>query len=246
VKYFTLKRLSGTVDYDLHVNLSTVKVHLDSTGKLVCDNDAIVIGVTKREIGVNTGAADLIKTQIPNNLGIYYSVDNQVEEQKSIYQSGAHSYDYPHSCIWLKDVSGSKQNVPIDEKPQLVSIFLKDENGNILDREDIPVVYDGADGAPSYYLDLSNDYDQLYYNNNKIIPNQTDFESVITFYKGVDKQNLNASNSTVTITSPWNNKGEYSISYDAGSINLTIDWDKIDLSDLINNGKIPNQIEYKI
>lgn len=90
-----------------------------------------------------------------------------------------------------------------------VTLVLKDNNGEILDQQTIPVLYNGENGEDAYTLILSNENDTFIQGNNEQTKTTT-----LSLYKGTTLQTLTASNiefspSTVldnfTITKTVNN-----------------------------------------
>lgn len=179
-KNFTLVVLEGNTDYDLYVKPDVIKAYQDSDGNWIYDDSTFDIEVWSKTVGVVNSVPSKYDG-IPEGYTVSYTVDGGQEVE----------------ITTLSDI-----NVPTvndnETRPNKISVQLKQEN-TLVDWVELAILYDGTkgikgdkgdkgdDGASAYYIDLSNDFDQLYNQQidgvKTLLPNQS-FETEVRLYKG--------------------------------------------------------------
>ena len=145
---FKIIKLNGTIDYDLKVTPTYIKV--DNNGN--CSSSDIKVSLLKSSIGTNNREVEEIKNT-PEGYSVKYSVDgsttfNSLEDLKnSISVDSSNSY-YTIN-LYKEDLMVDTVNVEL----------LKDGK-------------DGVDGNSPYHIELSNDFDLIYTVDGKVNGNQ--------------------------------------------------------------------------
>ena len=169
-KDFKLKRLVGSVDYDLHVSKRVIK--LSPAGVLSDISKTFTVQVKSKELGKKSSAIYLSPNQLPIDYTVWYQWSDEVS-----------SYKVDSDSI---DISKKIFNTQEGELPSLF-LTLKHSTLGEIDRQVIECVRDGKDGTANH-IELSDDFNQIYVLNNIPIANQPAFETVVTYFVGTDQQ----------------------------------------------------------
>lgn len=191
-KVFTLAVIEGQYDYDLWVSPDYITTTVDSENNINYGNQTIDIKISQKSIGAHTSEKQFIT--IPEEFILSYNCDDgsEVVLTDAIVEEG----EDPYYRINLEDLLKEDS----DNKLKKITISLtKKSDSTLIDWSEVAVLYDGKNGekgekgddglpgASAYYIDLSNDFDQLYNQQidgvKTLLPNQS-FNTQIRLYKG--------------------------------------------------------------
>lgn len=136
----------GTEDYDLVIDPSVVTINREGT----LSHKSIDVQVRKTKRSLPTYGSTVLSA-LPDNIGVFYSVDGGTRNLLTY---------------------GSDLNVELIAPKQSILVQLVNTQTNtVMDQQTISVLRDGANGENSYTAFLSNDIEQCYTVNNRIIGN---------------------------------------------------------------------------
>lgn len=226
-KTFTLLVLEGTEDFDLWISPDFISVYYDEQQDAYnTDVEKIEVKVTKRDIGTKSSAFEYIHT-LPQNLSLNYKIDGRA--------GGPIAFNNQTGIINVDDNW-------IQEKNKKISISLDNATlGRAIDFSEVAILYDGKkgdkgdDGNSAYFLDLSNDYDQIYRHEGALIPNQS-FTTNVYLYKGAEQVTI-PDDATFKITNAQEVFGQESVRVDengVGVITISFTDEQVSLNTNVN------------
>ena len=177
IKTFKLKVLNGTKDYDLDVSPTFIKKNKNKQ----YSESAITVNIIERDIATDSKTVTTL-TSFINGLSIKYFYNNDSNNQKELKTLG--------DKIPVANVDGYN-----DEINKVTVNLYKD--GEPIDQVFVECISDGFDGS-SYHLELTNEYEQLYVTDNKVVFEQT-VETNYSLFNGIVDANGDISTITVTI-----------------------------------------------
>lgn len=157
----------GTEDYDLVIDPSVVTI--SSEGTLSHKSIDVQVRKTKRSLPTY---GSMVLSDLPDNIGVFYSVDGGTRNLLAY---------------------GSDLNVELIAPKQSILVQLVNTQTNtVMDQQTISVLRDGANGENSYTAFLSNDIEQCYTVNNRIIGNTQRISTEIGVMLGSKQINLDS------------------------------------------------------
>lgn len=171
-KTFKTKILNGTKDYDLDITPTFIKKNKNG----VYSTSEILVNITERDIATNSKVINKLEL-LPDNIYFEYYYNNDNENVIKINNGEPLGYKIP-----VEGVNEYQNNV------EKVTINLYKDNTNI-DQAIVECVSDGVDGS-AYHLELSNEFDQVYTINNKILPGQTGITTTVQLFNGTQAENI--------------------------------------------------------
>lgn len=193
-KTFKIIILNGTKDYDLDINPTIVRK--DKHGNYT--PSSLTLNVIESNISTTNRNSIKIGT-LPSGYTLQYFVDN--------VQSGA-PYDLSIDSEFNFEVL----------KPNSYIRFELNSGDTPVDYAIVECVSDGVDGS-AYHLELSNEFDQVYTINKKILPGQTGITTTVQLFNGT--QSASISDLAVTnfdgISTTGISGNTVSISFDEGA-----------------------------
>lgn len=145
-KQFKVIVSQGTEDYDLVIDPSVITI--SSEGKL--SHKSIDVQVRKTKRSLPTYGSTIVST-LPDNIGVFYSADGGTRNLLTY---------------------GNDLNIELIAPKQSILVQLVNTQTNmVMDQQTISILRDGANGENSYTAFLSNDIEQCYMINNRIIGN---------------------------------------------------------------------------
>jgi hypothetical protein len=115
---------------------------------------------------------------------------------------------------------------------------LGENSYQLYDEAIVELVKNGTDGNSAYVVDLSNDFDQVYVDNGKLIPNQT-VSTDIYLYKGTERLNITSQNIDTTSLDEIVGNGKYAnyelTNGDQGYVTLTLTFNPIAVNDSVKS-----------
>lgn len=147
---FKIIKLNGTIDYDLKVTPTYIKV--DNNGK--CSSDDIKVSLLKSSIGTNNREVEEIKNT-PEGYSVKYSVDGSTT---------------------FVNLDNLKNSIIVDSSNSYYTINLYNKDGSMVDTVNVELLKDGKDGVDGnspYHIELSNDFDLIYTVDGKVNGEQT-------------------------------------------------------------------------
>lgn len=189
-KTFKLNVSHGTKDYDLDVFPTFIKKNKDKQ----YSESAITVNITERDITMHSKVVTTL-TSFTEGLSITYFYNNDSDRQNNLETIGnkipvANVEGYNDEINKIT-INLYKQEKPIDQ------VFIECVSDGI----------DGTDGISPYYIELSNDYDQILTTNNKIVTNQA-IETTLSIYCGNEIITANSEN----IECRYENKDLFTVS----------------------------------
>ena len=192
VKTYTLQKLSGTKDYDLWITpdyfLCTYDADSNITG--LDPTDGITIKITEKEVSSISTPAKFVN-ELPSGYRLEYTVDGMTSEVDSSMYS-----EYDGVVAVIPNHKFDHSEFYDSDPPRKITISLYNEQSQLVDFSEVAILRDGKkgdkgeDGASAYYLDVYNDFDQLYRYNGEILPGQI-YESEFDLYKGASIVSIN-------------------------------------------------------
>ena len=219
IKTFKLKVLNGTKDYDLDVSPTFIKKNKNKQ----YSESAITVNITERDIATDSKTVTTL-TSFTEGLSIKYFYNNDSGNQKKLEILG--------DKIAVANVEGYN-----DEINKVTINLYKDSEP--IDQVFVECISDGFDGS-SYHLELTNEYEQLYVTDNKVVFEQT-VETNYSLFNGIVDANDDISTITVTIDGGRECKIEnYNTGITAATIHDSISITPIDkkVSIVFNTGQI--------
>ena len=196
VKTFKIKNLNGAIDYDLDVSPTFIKKNKNKQ----YSETGITVNITKRDIATDSKTVTTL-TSLTDGLSIkyYYNNDsNNLIDLKTLGDKIPVAADGYNDEVNKITINLYKQEEPIDQ------VFVE-------------CVSDGIDGS-AYHLELSNEFDQVYTINKKILPGQTGITTTVQLFNGT--QEVSISDLTVSnydsISTTGINDNIVSISFNEG------------------------------
>ena len=156
VKTFKVRNLNGTIDYDLNVSPTYIKI--DKEGEL--ETSELTIGIIQKDISINEKTVTNT-TVIPSGYTI------KVEENKK--DGSKNTSSYTNNELELT------HSISDNNLSYITVSLINDETSGVVDYVKVETLRDGSKGDDgiSYTLDLSNDMGQIYTSNNLVIGSQT-------------------------------------------------------------------------
>lgn len=225
VKTFKIKNLNGTIDYDLDVSPTFIKKNKNKQ----YSESAITVNITERDIATDSKTVTTL-TSFTEGLSITYFYNNDSDRQNDLETLG--------DKIPVTNVDGYNDEI------NKITINLY-KQGEPIDQVFVECVSDGIDGS-AYHLELTNEYEQLYVTDNKVVFNQT-AETNYTLFNGVVDANDDISTITVTIDGGRECKIEnYDVNYTGKTTSgITITPKDKKVSIVFNTGEIFNKRDIK-
>lgn len=226
VKTFKIKNLNGTIDYDLDVSPTFIKIDKNKQ----YSESAITVNVTERDIATDSKTVTTL-TSLTEGLSITYFYNNDSDKQNDLKTLG--------DKIPVANVDGYNDEI------NKITINLY-KQGEPIDQVFVECVSDGFDGS-SYHLELTNEYEQLYVTDNKVVFNQT-AETNYTLFNDILDANDDISTITVTIDGGRECKIEnYDVNYTGKTTSgITIIPKDKKVNIVFNTGEIINKRDIKV
>ena len=177
-KDFKLKKMCGTMDYDLYIPYGYFKIY--STGRI--SPTELPVQVKRKELGTpQTNVTVLKPNELPSGYSLTYKWSGEVEQ--SVPQSG---------MIPAKSALTDEDSL---------MVYLKHNNATI-DFASVEVVKSGQDGSSSKLIELSNDLDQIFVGaDGKLVAGQA-YEIYASLFEGTTQEDLDAQNVIVESDHP--------------------------------------------
>ena len=160
---FNIKRIQGTHDYDLWSDRTYIK--MDPNGNLNCSSAAIRI--TSKPVNSNVSRVEYLD-MVPADCSVVY---NDGVDSSALFNAGAKLTNFTFDS---------------DTDTKTVELF---RNGERVDIIYIDVI---RDGESAYFIDLSNDMDQVYVDAHNITVVEQTFTTTPTLFRGSTSLNIPA------------------------------------------------------
>lgn len=168
-KTFKIAVLNGTLDFDLDVSHTVIK--RNKLGNY--STDEIAVYVTKRDIATDAKQVDRISVDTFSEYGLevvyYFNNDNNS----------------------TNPLTSNNISIPNNNIEKLTLLLYRHKQ--LIDSATVDCVFDGIDGS-AYHLELSNEMDQVYVTDNKILISGQTILSTINLYNntiGADNDIIN-------------------------------------------------------
>lgn len=177
-KDFKLKKMCGTMDYDLYIPYGYFKIY--NTGRI--SPTELPVQIKRKELGTpQTNVTVLKPNELPSGYSLTYKWSGEVEQV--IPQSG---------------VIPAKGSLTDEDS---LMVYLK-HNNTTIDFVSVEVVKSGQDGSSSKLIELSNDLDQLFVGTDgKLVAGQA-YEIYASLFEGTTQEDLDAQNVIVESDHP--------------------------------------------
>ena len=168
-KTFKIAVLNGTLDFDLDVSHTVIK--RNKLGNY--STDKIMVYVTKRDIATNAKQVDRISVETFSEYGL------EVE------------YYFNNDKNSAKPLTSNNISIPNNNIEKITLLLYRHKQ--LIDSVTVDCVFDGIDGS-AYHLELSNEMDQVYVTDNKILISGQTILSTVNLYNntiGADNDIVN-------------------------------------------------------
>lgn len=197
-KNFTITCLEGVSDYDLWISPDFTKVVKPESGTHSYTTPNISVKISKTDLSpTSTSIGQYLTLQDFQTEGLYITcdIDGTIFELDDLIvpiESSSEVY---------------RLNIPLyvdNTIPQKVTISLYNQSKQLIDWSEVAILKDGDKGDPgdkgesAYYLDVTNDFDQIYRANQTLLADQS-FSTDLYLYHGSDKMSFQYSENAESI-----------------------------------------------
>ena len=236
-KIFTLIQLQGSIDYDLVLDPAFIKAIKSDDGTFKeYQPGSLLVQVSQKEVGTGESACTYVDT-LPTGYSLAWKIDQD-------YQTTPLVLNTPYSLPVPTNAESIPNKITVELRYTYFDESLGKNNVLVIDRAETAIYADGQKGAPgesSFYLDFTNDYDQIYKVDGVLLQDQY-YSSDVYVFKGSNKVQLNDKMSLVLAEDSTFGNVTVTPDYENHCFNVRIDFVESEGSSLPQDAK---QLSFK-